>query len=720
MILNNTPQNEAILSNVVQINTFAIKATAKSFHILSSGLYANKIKAIIRELSCNAVDSHIAAGKLDVPFAVHLPNSIEPWFSVRDYGVGLNHDQVRNIYTTYFESTKADSNDYIGALGLGSKSPFSYTDNFTVTAIKDGRKGIYSAFINDGGVPSIALMIEENTDELNGVEVKFAVENSSDIYRFKEEAASVYRYFSLMPIVTGVSEFHIPEIEYETKDIIPGVHVLENKYNRNRESYAIMGNIAYPIDVPNPETTLEGVHNILECGLVINFNIGELDFQASREGLSYIPQTIEAIKNKLIKVRDQLYIHIRKEAKEITNEWKLAEYLTNKLSNKLWKEAAEEYVVKNSVKTVDITRFSKYARFNLGVGELAKKYNIDLKGFMRQRGHSSVSNLKAEWSAPVSGADLYSHYPIDVSPETFFVINDTKIGALERAKNYFRQRHQTEYSVEVYVLNKVDSSKEMDTKAFFKAIRNPPSDQIFKVSNFPAKERKSSSVGANVSILTLESRSLSFYSRNEYHTVWVSAGKLDSFDDSETVYYVPLSGFKMLSKYGIEDAKTLQRWLYESGVDKFKDIKIYGVRKNDLDAVKIKSNWVNVEDYLKKTIEADDPVLVKHAALKKASIQKSFIFKKALDFIDPKSPYALFVKEFNKNENMKIETRALEKLYATYGDIAKFDFNKEVELETVRLKEIVNRYVILKHVNWLPDDSLAADYIKMVDTVKGI
>ena len=143
MILNNTPQNEAILSNVGEIGEFRIRNSAKAFSILSSGLYANKIRAIIRELSCNAVDSHIAAGKAATPFDVHLPNSLEPHFSIRDYGTGLDHEQVKNIYTTYFESTKTDSNAYIGALGLGSKSPFSYTDNFTVTAVKNGRKGIY-------------------------------------------------------------------------------------------------------------------------------------------------------------------------------------------------------------------------------------------------------------------------------------------------------------------------------------------------------------------------------------------------------------------------------------------------------------------------------------------------------------------------------------------------------------------------------------------------
>ena len=97
MILNSTPQNEAILSNVGQIGEFRIKNSAKAFSILSSGLYANKIRAIIRELSCNAVDSHVDAGKADTPFDVHLPNSLEPWFAIRDYGTGLTNDQVTNI-----------------------------------------------------------------------------------------------------------------------------------------------------------------------------------------------------------------------------------------------------------------------------------------------------------------------------------------------------------------------------------------------------------------------------------------------------------------------------------------------------------------------------------------------------------------------------------------------------------------------------------------------
>jgi len=76
MILNTAPQDQAVLSNVGQIGEFRIRNSAKAFNILSSGLYANKIRAIIRELSCNAVDSHIAAGRSGTPFDVHLPNQL--------------------------------------------------------------------------------------------------------------------------------------------------------------------------------------------------------------------------------------------------------------------------------------------------------------------------------------------------------------------------------------------------------------------------------------------------------------------------------------------------------------------------------------------------------------------------------------------------------------------------------------------------------------------
>jgi len=97
----NTEQNDIVkIGNFGETGVFNIQASAKAFKILSDGLYTDKIQACIRELSCNAYDSHVAAGKADVPFKVHMPTILEPFFSVQDFGLGLSHDDIMHLYTT--------------------------------------------------------------------------------------------------------------------------------------------------------------------------------------------------------------------------------------------------------------------------------------------------------------------------------------------------------------------------------------------------------------------------------------------------------------------------------------------------------------------------------------------------------------------------------------------------------------------------------------------
>ena len=133
MILNN--EKTKCETNMTGGTAFTICANAKMFKILSSGLYSNKEKAIIREVSCNAYDANVDAGNGDVPIEVHLPGVLEPYFSIKDSGPGLTPEQMKNIYTQYGNSTKTDRNNAIGCLGLGSKSPFSYIDSFTVISV---------------------------------------------------------------------------------------------------------------------------------------------------------------------------------------------------------------------------------------------------------------------------------------------------------------------------------------------------------------------------------------------------------------------------------------------------------------------------------------------------------------------------------------------------------------------------------------------------------
>ena len=102
MILNETKKDVTVSGDFEQTQ-FKLKADPKAFNILSDKIYTHKVRAVIREISTNAVDAHIEAGNTE-KFDVHLPTAIESWFSVRDYGTGLSHEDCMSIYTTYFLS----------------------------------------------------------------------------------------------------------------------------------------------------------------------------------------------------------------------------------------------------------------------------------------------------------------------------------------------------------------------------------------------------------------------------------------------------------------------------------------------------------------------------------------------------------------------------------------------------------------------------------------
>jgi hypothetical protein len=716
MIINTAPQNEAVMSNVGQIGEFRIRNSAKAFSILSSGLYANKIRAIIRELSCNAVDSHTAAGKQDTPFDVHLPTQLEPWFSIRDYGTGLNHDQVTNIYTTYFESTKTESNEFIGALGLGSKSPFSYTDNFTVTAVKDGRKGIYTAFINEAGVPSIAQMMQEDTDEPSGVEVKFSVNDRYDFDKFRQEARQVYTYFKLRPVVNG--DFKFTDVEYDTKDIIPGVH----SYKDSRRCVAIMGNIAYPIEVPQAEQSLGDLRQLLGCGLEMHFAIGELDFQASREGLSYIPTTIESIRKKLEALNAQLAVHIAVEADAIPNLWERAVHLQRKYHNSLWTTAIKKYVQDTKLPTFDDNRYGGTMAFKLGIDDLANKYNINIRGFNYAKHTKAYPNRKHDMEHKQKAGGGYDYIPywsIVVETNVQFVVNDTNVGATERAKFHYRAT-KPDTSTVVFVLDKADKTKAMNTKAFFKAICNPPADRIVKASALQKKERADNGLGKNVTILCLQERGSGGYYR-EREMVWRDAGKSDSFDASQTYYYLPLSGFEAQSKFGSFDVKQFYNDLKDCGLNGLKTT-IHGVRKGDIEFIRTQKNWVNIETYVAQELSKPiDNKLIMSLVLQAIDGFSNISYNSNVlsEVKNALSPYQVFVTKLKGFEKIRYNEQSLKRLCERYAQGTTFNPEAEVQKYVSECRTVNNRYPLLQYLRSIPSDELA-NYINIIDTQKGI
>ena len=292
MKLETQPQ-DVILSDDFEQRDVAIGDIAFILDMFADKVYSNKERAVIRELACNAHDSHVMAGTTDTPFEVHLPTELEPWFSLRAYGTGLEDDDIANIYGAIGVSTKRDSNEVIGCFGIGSLSPYSMCDSFTVKSFLNGTCRTYQCMRDEKRQPKVIPLGAVHTDEPNGLEVKLTVDGK--VSQFETEAENVFLFW----------EGTLPKINNQ--------HVVK-KCEQQREKYvfkdddfgltpswgnmvAIMGNIAYKIPSQLDE---------FDCDGYLKFDLGELEFDTARENLSMTDKTKAALKAKFASVKDKL------------------------------------------------------------------------------------------------------------------------------------------------------------------------------------------------------------------------------------------------------------------------------------------------------------------------------------------------------------------------------------------------------------------------------
>lgn len=299
----NQVKRDIVSSGTMEVSKAKIKATAKLFDMFADQTYANKPVAILRELVANGVDAHIAAGKPDVPVEIYMPSVFDPMFKVKDFGVGMHHDFVMGPFMEYTNgSTKDSDNTQIGGFGIGSKSPFAYCDQFTLRVVHDGVLSVYTMFKGEDGIPAIGLQGQTTTDEANGVEVSFPIEND-DIESFVKAAQDALQYFQPLPVVHGGS-LEAPNY----------THVASNKTWAMKASPdgtlgVIMGGVRYPVTESAVEYSLRQdpkLGPLLNYGIDLFVPIGTADVAMSREALSYTPRTHAALRQALTSIVDDV------------------------------------------------------------------------------------------------------------------------------------------------------------------------------------------------------------------------------------------------------------------------------------------------------------------------------------------------------------------------------------------------------------------------------
>lgn len=273
---------------------FSVAFSGRAAKYLYDGLYTNKPQSILRELATNAFDSHIEAGIPERPFEIQVPTMLDSTLRVRDYGISMTHYQTMKLYTTIFESSKTRTDDLVGQFGLGSKSPFAYTDSFVVTCWLDKRKRVYVAALDDEGMPVLTHLLTEDSDEETGMEVSFPVQ-FKHFNDFKRAAVEVAKGFDVIPLMNEVT-VQIPILQFENWRIFAN-NVHEGRY------FVRSGCVNYP--VPQGQVLYT---NVVLSGhdIVIDVPIGSVDITTSREALSMDDDTQATVKAAFIEVTESI------------------------------------------------------------------------------------------------------------------------------------------------------------------------------------------------------------------------------------------------------------------------------------------------------------------------------------------------------------------------------------------------------------------------------
>ena len=562
--------NKVIRSDSFEESKFTIEASAKAFSILSDGLYADKIKAVIRELSTNAYDAHIEVGKGNEPFLVHLPNRFEPNFYIRDYGTGLSHEDCMNLYTTYFGSTKTDSNDAIGCLGLGSKSPFAYTDSFTVTSYFNGEKRVYNSFKNEHDEPVFVLLSEEASDEVNGIEVMLSVAEY-DVEEFKDKAQEIYQYFKVIPKFDDDTEIVVPE--YLLKGSIWGLQAKDDKrgYHQSFEAGAIMGQVRYPIDVDQIEDS--SVKNLLNSGVEIHFDIGDLDITPSRESLSYNEYT----KKNIIETCGYVIEEMTEVLQENFDD-----------CESLYSARVKFQQLKHSPNTQGLAEIinagdAQWNGQNLWEGEGINTFRVH-----KPAGKNIVRALGREKWKKTTFCKTTEHVRFDHSQKMTIILDDLKRGAVGRSKAFAKSKTGDDKWSDSKHLMYLISGMTMDEVLVFLSCTE---DDVTLASSLPtvSSNKSYSSTGEQRSKLC----------------VWKERRWQDvDVDMSAGGYFVEINRYEIVDLEGERNAFIGANSLIEAIKDitgePEKEIVLYGIKSQELKKKKFNSEgqWTNLLELL--------------------------------------------------------------------------------------------------------------------------
>lgn len=544
---------KVIRSGQFQESKFKIEASAKAFQILSSRLYSSEFKAIVRELCTNASDAHAAAGIPDKPIEVHSPTIMDSNFWVQDSGNGIDPDEFEKIYTTYFYSTKTDTDDQVGCFGLGSKSPFAYTQQFSVENCYKGTKYTYTCFINENGEPSVTLLTKVPTDR-SGVKVSFPVK-SQNCYNFQQAIVDVLQWFDLTPKCN---------VMIENKSFTETSKHFG--YQNMGHDYGIrMGQVVYPVND-------EYFSDYVPAKTIFNVNIGDVDITPSREALEYRKRTIDTLNRLIKKYADEFDAKFE----DIKNDTSMSEFKKFQAVHAIFNaEGAKSSVRVKKINELfpNIVNMNTFARVDQG------KFESGIYSYIQSSWRNKLEN---------------SNYGVVLSYDTIFLIKDKSARInlkIEKILNDYKKENHARGNVLVI------GAKDADT---FISMYNLNKEDVIYASEYELDKTTTASIAPSRNCCHLVCQ------HGTYKKESTKIGK-----DEKDGYWVDEEEISLMLKY--QASSNFRNFL---SIYKQKGSpKLYIFTKNQYESLKIsQKNFTNFLDMAVKELKDNEAEVVDHIA----------------------------------------------------------------------------------------------------------
>jgi len=350
---------------------------AKLQHLLTKGLYSDPISAVLVEWTNNAVDSVVQAGKNPIEHPV-LVKITENKLIVEDKGTGLNKEEFETVCMSYLSSTKEESNDQIGAFGIGMKSFMSLDRAATFTCRKNGYEWKFLAY---QGVEFMEydLISEKPTTEENGVICEITLQGWQEVRNFKEKAQAKLAYYDT--VVLNMDG------QIVDNNIIRSEKWQYSNQNKESKLHLCLKDVFYKIDYDRL-----GI-SAINIPIALRFNLNEgLQPTPSRESLIWNTHTINLVKEKIKRVATWFVNKYNESVPEEQELLKVFKDIDN--DTKVVKLADKEFVINSLLQYSSVK--PKELKIK-GINIKTPKFYYDLRSDLLDEYETLVDYNRGKW-----------------------------------------------------------------------------------------------------------------------------------------------------------------------------------------------------------------------------------------------------------------------------------------------------------------------------------